>query len=424
MTYDDIFEWLAWGLFAKHVEEMTNAEQVELDGYVESLATVTDSKFPVRPAGQGKIQCMRPTLEPIVATHMPLVFYLNIALIDAFTGLWLRRLGFQLHQAQTSKMQYWVLEKEDTVESKAAVTSSLPSASSSFRPPLAVFAHGMGIGLAPYCAGFLPLLLSLLHRETISGIVLLRQPHVSMSRFESSGQPPSPGELVQVLVEIQSRHGHVGFSTTPTGPEHRPPKLLPIGHSYGSFLVAQACRLRPDIVHAAIFLDPMCFMLHLSRTTFSFCYEPCSLLPLSKLVTYVVRSEFGMNVCMRRNFHWHQNCLFLDDLYEIAALNHISGATNADSNAPVSAKSGATSLSTRHAALIVIAEKENKMPREEVLAYLKGAALCESDGCKDRRFENLIDLVVLPGAVHGDVILPSMSNSLATNVENLVQQRI
>lgn len=86
-----------------------------------------------------------------------------------------------------------------------------------------------------------------------------------------------------------------------------------IGHSYGTFIATRVLQIRPDLFEGLVLLDPMCFMLQLAKTTHSFGYEekPCS---FAGFVSTLVCTELLISICMRRHFHWHQNCLWLEDL--------------------------------------------------------------------------------------------------------------
>jgi len=292
-------------------------------------------------------------------------------------GLYLRYLGF-MSQTSPSGLKYWLREHTSSTEDLSG------------NAPVAVFAHGMGIGLSSYMFTFLPELLRLQRISKVGAVVLLTQPQVSMDPLgiENRGWGPTDDELVETLKSIASAHG------PPTKPDHASidsAPLLLMGHSYGSFLCARAVRQCPSgLLRGVVFLDPLCFLLHLHHVTELFCYQDQPVWPLTseKSIAQLVRNERLTSTAMRRHFRWYHNALYMEDLATLGLLGHRND------------KGG--SQATR--SLVFIAENDDKFAVPKVVAYLKKPVECEGIDSK-LSIDLVADLVVMPGTAHGDVVL-------------------
>ncbi|CAE8612361.1 unnamed protein product [Polarella glacialis] len=330
MSRQDILEWISWGLFDRPTPELSISEQQELGGYVNQLAQLAQLELPNAGHEAVQLPCMKATWQPFASTeqvvHLPLLVYSAVALGDLVASLWLRWHGFQLRttSADSGRLRYWERSApEATVApvinhhpvTKTIITDDTPDAASASQEPLpAVFFHGMGIGLLPYCMHFLPDLLRLQEQRELGTLLLVRQPFISMDILEASrNSHPTAEKLVTAVEEML-----VPSASASASAAGRQPSALFIGHSFGTFHVAHMCRLRPKCVAGAVFLDPMCFMLHLGTTTEASVYAP--LRSETSLSRRMLRGELLTNITLRRRFCWHQNCLWLEDLREAQLL--------------------------------------------------------------------------------------------------------
>eukprot|EP00811_Abedinium_folium_P033929 NODE_6856_length_1631_cov_6.857048.p1 GENE.NODE_6856_length_1631_cov_6.857048~~NODE_6856_length_1631_cov_6.857048.p1 ORF type:complete len:520 (+),score=79.59 NODE_6856_length_1631_cov_6.857048:69-1628(+) len=219
----------------------------------------------------------------------------------------------------------------------------------SLAPPL-VFVHGVGIGLLPYCWATLPMLLRL---RRGSGVMIACLPYVSMLPAECMiTRPPSGAQLADDIRTMVTQHAR-----------QNEPTAVFVGHSYGTCVLAQLLHRHPQLFAGLVCLDPMCFLLHHSHMTSNFLYSwhvQASGGPL----THVLRHEFLLNCLLRRYFHWYDNCIWLEDLSLAGLLN----------------------------TFVVVGDGEKMIPCEEVVRYLS-------------RAETPPELMVVRGAVHGDVVL-------------------
>lgn len=84
-----------------------------------------------------------------------------------------------------------------------------------------------------------------------------------------------------------------------------------IGHSYGTSWLSYVCKYAPGVVAALLFLDPICFCLHLPRLTTNFVYHR----PDPGNIGYIVRSDIMVNWTIQRAFPWAWISLYLDQIH-------------------------------------------------------------------------------------------------------------
>ena len=129
--------------------------------------------------------------------------------------MWLRSEGFRLETVTAAEtagasaaasggdssigLSYWVKDAatvtNDNAESDPASLAQQQQQESQHTPPVAVFAHGMGIGLLPYCFYVLPELRRLQACNKVGAVVLIRQPHIAMDPIASESARYHPNTL-------------------------------------------------------------------------------------------------------------------------------------------------------------------------------------------------------------------------------------
>lgn len=97
-----------------------------------------------------------------------------------------------------------------------------------------------------------------------------------------------------------------------------------MGHSLGTIYLSWVARLRPSLLASAVFIDPICFLLHHSKASRRFwklmrCACSCLLLLLqvarsflysqpegieSSVEHYFVKSELSIVSYFHRHFYW------------------------------------------------------------------------------------------------------------------------
>jgi pimeloyl-ACP methyl ester carboxylesterase len=179
---------------------------------------------------------------------------------------------------------------DDAPAVSITAANSMGSTPDSALTPI-VFVHGIGIGLISY----LPLIDQLLASRR--PILLPEIPYVSGFRpWQSSSSVLQPAVVCGTMTAMLATHGWMEATW--------------IGHSYGSTWLSCMCKYSPHAVAGLVFLDPICFCLHLPRLTKSFVY--CR--PDPGTVSYVIRTDMIVNWTIQRAFPWAWVSLFVDQI--------------------------------------------------------------------------------------------------------------
>lgn len=123
ITRSDLKEWLAWALFDRQYNEITDSKvKTELDerileGEQEMTLTIPDQIEEKVPAA------MRLNVDDVVAAHRPLVYYAATELLSMAADVVLYMRGFRRHRV--GPVYFWIMKEESPDE-----------------PPL-VFVHGV-----------------------------------------------------------------------------------------------------------------------------------------------------------------------------------------------------------------------------------------------------------------------------------------
>jgi hypothetical protein len=127
ITKSDLKEWLAWALFDRQYNEITDINVKQelddriLEGEHEMTLTIPDhTEDKVPPA-------MRLNVDPVVAFHRPLVYYAVTGLISMGADVILYMRGFQRYRV--GPVFFWILKGDTSADAE---------------PPL-VFVHGVRI---------------------------------------------------------------------------------------------------------------------------------------------------------------------------------------------------------------------------------------------------------------------------------------
>jgi len=166
-----------------------------------------------------------------------------------------------------------------------------PGSSDEELDPL-VFVHGIGIGLLTY----VPLIDGLL--QTKRPIYLPEIPYVCGFRpWQSSDAVLQPSVVTSTMVAMLASHGHLHAGW--------------MGHSYGTSWLSSVLQSAPETVRAALFLDPIPFLLHAPRLTKQFVYTQ----PDPSAISYILRTDLMVNRTIQRSFPWSKISLFAEDIH-------------------------------------------------------------------------------------------------------------
>jgi len=213
-----------------------------------------------------------------------------------------------------------------------------------------VFVHGIGVGLIPY----MPLIDGLL--KTGRPILLPELPFVTGFRiWQGPNAVLRPDEVTNAVMAMLATHGyyHGVF----------------LGHSYGTSWLSYMLKKAPDAIAAVLFLDPICFCLHVPRLTKQFVYVRAD----PGTISYMVRTDIITNWTIQRSFPWSWIILFAEQI-----------------NVPCS---------------VFLSELDALVPSERVEKYLrlKGAPVMSADEADKEHFgSGDITVTVLKGELHGD----------------------
>eukprot|EP00927_Polykrikos_kofoidii_P036501 TRINITY_DN30823_c0_g1_i1.p1 TRINITY_DN30823_c0_g1~~TRINITY_DN30823_c0_g1_i1.p1 ORF type:complete len:886 (-),score=137.94 TRINITY_DN30823_c0_g1_i1:55-2712(-) len=272
----NVKEWCAWAFYNAEPEEVPASRQEELEQLVDEC--ISWLEIPVESGYNREIITMRLTMDPIPSSHRPLIYYLVTAVaFPVVTEVQLIRLGFKHYWSGT--LLYWHRPQSVTTSSGAV------------EPPI-VFCHGIGVNVMPY----VPFLNEMLDRMPSRSFFLISLPHISMRIKE---EVPSSAELVACLCDML---GTWGFSSAHF-----------VGHSFGSLVLAWMARRAPNFVSMLTFIDPVCFLLCKPDVCFNFMYRKPSE-PTQLLINYFLAKELYIAHSLSRNFIWHHNLLWPEDL--------------------------------------------------------------------------------------------------------------
>jgi len=194
----------------------------------------------------------------------------------------------------------------------------LPSTALSSRPAF-VFIHGVGVGPGPY-AGLLEQIALLGLEEgdaeakaegrdgADDGTLLAPSAEtplciaVQVDQFAqriAPGRPASPREFAAQFERLLDVHGVES--------------AVVIGHSLGTAYASYLNRFASERVAAMTLIDPICCMLHHSRTSKAFVYRPVGPSVMVACEEYYVRRELFTSNVIARHFRWHEATLWPSD---------------------------------------------------------------------------------------------------------------
>ena len=154
-----------------------------------------------------------------------------------------------------------------------------------------VFVHGIGIGLVFY----MPLIDHML--KTGRPLLLPEIPYVNGFRpWQSPYSVLPPAVVVSTLTAMMATHGYL--------------RGMFAGHSYGTSWLSYMCKYAPDALVGVIFLDPICFCLHIPRLTKKFVYHRAD----PGVISYMIRTDVIINHTIQRSFPWTRIILFAEQI--------------------------------------------------------------------------------------------------------------
>ncbi|KAG0244507.1 hypothetical protein BGX31_008942 [Mortierella sp. GBA43] len=367
----NMIQWMAWAFWAAPLEEVsrTTAHLQELHDMVDTIEQVKKVKF--AEGFNSDIDCIRLCLDPVLASHRPLLYYTLLWIANALTNLVFRIIGLTKHDITLNSTIDSVAKDSRDVTSQA--TRSTPDLSYWYRTPAnpeneipLVFVQGIGIGLVQYI--HLIIALTWISRP----LMVIEVPYVSNRLLQTDCL--TPDDTYFVIERALKDHGHT--------------KATFMGHSLGTMLCAAVCRAssatsETSIVASLILVDPICFLTHHS-IAHNFAYRTPA--TASQLVMDLFASrEIGTSWYIMRRFCWNQCVMF-----PIAwAKRHQKPLTWQGPLSPVLPEK------TR----VYLSENDNLLDMSKVAKYLEtqvGLTTLEKEGS---------ELVVMEGLDHAQFLL-------------------
>eukprot|EP00586_Coscinodiscus_wailesii_P020846 CAMPEP_0172518864 /NCGR_PEP_ID=MMETSP1066-20121228/291070_1 /TAXON_ID=671091 /ORGANISM="Coscinodiscus wailesii, Strain CCMP2513" /LENGTH=769 /DNA_ID=CAMNT_0013301331 /DNA_START=106 /DNA_END=2416 /DNA_ORIENTATION=- len=329
------------------------------------------SSSPALREGQVALPCLRFNLEPLRYRHKPLIFYGVIRSVRELFTAKLSEFGFRYHPPSDPKTELGYWYRAPSAKGSDAVV-----------PTPLVFIHSVS-GIAFYYQ-LIERLSKDIENSTGAAMVLLDLPFVSLTIADDI--PAITDQIESICSTLDKTVGRNVKSTF-------------VGHSFGSIVLSWMAQSRPDRVANMVFLDPICFQLHLCDTLFNFhmlradrkhqsgkaLENPFSVDALRNLAG----TEMHTNNAMLRHFSWATNALWPQDLER----NGISAA-------------------------VMLSEKDEIVPSAKVEKLMTNY---QHDKAKKKRYQNnggppppMVDFfskentgtflrtTVMPGASHGE----------------------
>ncbi|KAF9134300.1 hypothetical protein BGW39_007468 [Mortierella sp. 14UC] len=303
----NMVSWMAWAFWAAPLEEVAQspAAIIELNEMIDTIEEVKKVKF--TEGYNPNVECIRLSLDPVLASHRPLIYYTLIWLANAFTRVVFLMLGFTRYSGTLDQTYAF----EPKFKPKHRKSSSFPSPGAIaaenkppgdlaywYRTPVKpqnpiplVFIHGIGVGLVQYI--HLVVALTFISRP----LILIEVPEVSNQLVQVDCM--TPDETYFVIERILRIHKHS--------------KATFLGHSLGTMLCAAVCRASSasspkSIVHGLILTDPICFLTHHS-IAHNFAYRTPATAAQLVMDLFAAR-EIGTSWFIMRRFCWTESVIF------------------------------------------------------------------------------------------------------------------
>ncbi|KAF8926567.1 hypothetical protein BGZ47_002657 [Haplosporangium gracile] len=304
----NMVSWMAWAFWAAPLEEVAQspAAIIELNEMIDTIEEVKKVKF--REGYNPNVDCIRLSLDPVIASHRPLIYYTLIWLANAFTRVVFLLLGFtrysgtldQTHAFEQTKFKPKHRKSSSFPSPGAIVAENRPPGDLAYwyrtpakpqNPIPLVFIHGIGVGLVQYI--HLVIALTFISRP----LIMVEVPEVSNQLMQVDCM--TPDETYFVVERILRIHKH--------------PKATFLGHSLGTMLCAAICRASPassskSIIHGLILTDPICFLTHHSIAR-NFAYRTPATASQLVMDLFAAR-EIGTSWFIMRRFCWTESVIF------------------------------------------------------------------------------------------------------------------
>jgi hypothetical protein len=242
---EDALSFVAWMRYGLPLEEgILTADEINALRNFDLPLLIRNvnknSPLPARSSQEKPLSHIRFNCEPLRYRHKGLLFYAVTHGIDLILSSVLRRNGYSYHPSTKEDLAFWYRP------------SQFPE--TACQDPI-VFVHGVG-GMA-FTWKLIEELQSATWEQNVP-IILIDLPHVSL-RFHDN-IPTIEKQVISISKMIEKVANGRGKS----------PRATFAAHSYGTTIISWMVQMRPDLVGGCVFIDPICFQLHLKTTLFNF----------------------------------------------------------------------------------------------------------------------------------------------------------
>mmetsp|Transcript_919 Transcript_919/g.1182 ORF Transcript_919/g.1182 Transcript_919/m.1182 type:complete len:533 (+) Transcript_919:108-1706(+) len=387
ITRNDFTKWCSWAFFNSEIDNLNNNEKLELEEHINWFENKIQFKFKLKaPRSAKPVKSIRLSLDPVIDTHRPLVYYIVISIMNTIGKTTVWGLGFRFRNASPLK---GVLYRPAKKTKKKLLNNTnnnnnneLNNSENTEGRPI-VFIHGIGIGFAHY-------LMFLFKLPTDVPIILLEWQHVSMQVIE---HVPTIQETIEGISNILTADGHKD--------------AVFVGHSLGTTAISWMLHDKKarHLVKGAVMLDPVTFLLINPGIAFNFIHrEPTTVLEL--LMHYFVSRELFIAHTLSRHFSWSHNVIFPEILPGCCDGDNKKVTISSDCKDYTSSSSLSNNTSNYiPLTSIYFSENDAIVPAPDTYDYLK------------RNKQNNIDykLTMLPGYQHGELMLIPKDLNLIVN---------
>ena len=368
---EDAIAFISWAMFSNTPEYLSAEQSTEVESILQQIERETTPRvlrnsisvakmipsleigtrrFQPRGPGEEPLRSMRHSIEPLRWVHKPFGLYIFLQLIvhTGYAKSSLLRKGFQAKKA--GKLDYWIAN---------ANAQGIPL----------MFFHGVG-GIFSY----LPIVDGLL--ATNRPVIVIEMPYVSL---HIAPNVPSIAEHISAVEQILK--------------ENSWEKTILMGHSFGTNVMSWIVQGIPQRVAGAVFLDPVCFMLHLKDVTRNWFFEE----PTEEQrkiknqdVLGIVKTELFTANAIQRQLNWFRNVLWAHEVQE-RGVN----------------------------AYVVVSEKDKIVPSLAVVQHISK----HKQDMVAQKITNLLEVECLPEAGHGDLVFNKETrNYIISKIQDVVEK--
>ncbi|KAE8391688.1 hypothetical protein BDV23DRAFT_171463 [Aspergillus alliaceus] len=295
---DNLKDFFRWAFFN---DNQTDGQTEEIEIYTAQMEKLLKRELPL---GKGSAEHMGRKVSRGHCSHRSILWYLCIFMVDAVTICLMKYNGFHFHR--TSRMRIFTLFPPRPFTLLASGRSPATHLTYWFRKHTAknrlpvLFLHGIGVGLYPYTS-FLHELTTHTQHETDDGEI---------------------GVIALEIMPVSSRITHPALSKDDMVSEihsivehHRWGRFVLVSHSYGSIIATHIIKspVTATLAGPLVFIDPICFLLHLPEVTYNFLVRKPVHANEHQLY-YFASSDIGVADTLAKHFCWSESILWKKDL--------------------------------------------------------------------------------------------------------------